>query len=156
MGTIHCTKSQQRRTVHNNCSKISTESVLGEMQAALSFQLEENDLTWVRQGNWFGVNVPEISSDWRQSEQRDGAHGTNNNRIENCGLLMRSPAEVAQRCRPELRSRHCGYMRGGSTSSDQCLSRKSPDVNSMAAMNMSIEQSTVSAVSLPDREGVAR
>ena len=74
-----------------------------------------DELTGICEGDGFRVNVAEGPSDRGESHQHDGAHGTNDKRVEDSGLLMRGPAKVAERRRPELRGRHCDRKRLGSS-----------------------------------------
>lgn len=43
--------------------------------------------TWICHWNWLSGRVPEPSADWWYCEQHDRAHGANDHRVEDCGLL---------------------------------------------------------------------
>lgn len=103
-------KSQQHSTLVPKCSE---QVIVGEVlkkRGSYAVLLASRDgHTRICQRNWLGVDGSEIPSDRRQGDQRDRAERADNNRIENRRLLVRGPAKVAQRRRPELRSRHRGY-----------------------------------------------
>lgn len=65
---------------------------------------------WVHTGicerNGLGVDVTEGAADGGNSGQRNGTHEADGNSSKDSWLLVRSPADVAEGGRPELRGRH--------------------------------------------------
>lgn len=63
--------------------------------------------TRIRHRDSLGVNVTQGTSKRGQADESNGAHRADNKGVEDGGTFVGSPAEVAERRRPELRRRHC-------------------------------------------------
>jgi hypothetical protein len=85
--------------------------------------------TGICQGNRLGVDVTEGAADRGDTKQRDGAHGTDDQGVENSGLLVGGPADVAEGSRPELRGRHGCRKRSDVDDRSGIFSRLKSEVN---------------------------
>lgn len=63
-------------------------------------------LTRISQRDRLGVNIPKEPADRRQDRKQDRTGSTHDQRVEDGGLLMRGPAQVADGGRPEVRLGH--------------------------------------------------
>lgn len=74
-------------------------------------------LTGICERNRFRVDIAEESSDWGEGNEHERAGGANDERVEDCGFLVRGPTHVAKGRRPELGGSHC-YDRLGEDFAD--------------------------------------